>query len=362
MFNDYVSLLKLEELFKKVYNYEFTNYDELLKQDFISFEGNGVTSKFWFAFQGEEYLFKEMDEAGVLGELLSFKLTKIMNIPCADYRACTINGSLGVITKKVYRKDETLVLGAQIIQEYLNKMFPGKNIFDLLQDKSFREQYSIPDNILDIAPKIRLKYLFNDFNNLEQLWRISYNYFDKNTSNIHMLMNYLIETFLFDIFTIQRDRHIENWGIIKNANNLYRVSPLYDNAMGFGLTHDTTRRINKVLNNRHLIGEDNEYEFREIFYSKSALLGCLEDDNKHQRNNIEMLKRFLEISDSCYVDMFYYFKEELSKVDILKLVQEIEEENGLIFSARLKEYISFVYYKNLEYIDEMLLNNGFRRV
>ena len=39
---------------------------------------------------------------------------------------------------------------------------------------------------------------------------------------------------LFDIFTLQGDRHPNNWGLIKKGDT-YRASPLFDNSTSFGL-------------------------------------------------------------------------------------------------------------------------------
>ena len=88
---DAEGLIILEDFFKDKFNYNYRTYEDLLKQDFIRFESNGATAKFWIKYEGEEYLYKEDDLNHVLGELLGQKIAEALGIPCAQYRACTFS-------------------------------------------------------------------------------------------------------------------------------------------------------------------------------------------------------------------------------------------------------------------------------
>ena len=51
---DAEGLIILEDFFKDKFNYNYRTYEDLLKQDFIRFESNGATAKFWIKYEGEE--------------------------------------------------------------------------------------------------------------------------------------------------------------------------------------------------------------------------------------------------------------------------------------------------------------------
>jgi len=368
MFQECSGLIVLEDFFWDKFHYRFTTYEDLLKQDFVSFEGNGYSAKFWVKYKGEEFLFKETDEFSIFGELFSFKVAKLFGIPCAEYRACRLGNATGVLSKKVYGKNETLILGAQIIQEFFTHYSEDQSILELLQDENFRRLYGIPDNLMSLKEDVRLKYVYNNLNNLEQLWRISEGYFGNDSCSSFMLMSYLIETFLFDVFLMQEDRHIENWGIIKRfPSGMYSPCPLYDNAGILGINPDPYKHINKVQNSMNLLENPKiSYQFQNIFYEGKMLLTCSEDDiinakARKRKNNMEVLCNFLKVSDQSYLDIFYYLKGIAEAIDARELIAMIELENGITFSSSLKDFMVFAYYKNLEYINEMLNTKGFRR-
>ena len=309
---DAEGLIILEDFFKDKFNYNYRTYEDLLKQDFIRFESNGATAKFWIKYEGEEYLYKEDDLNHVLGELLGQKIAEALGIPCAQYRACTFSkdkaqNSLGggVLTKKVYYGNETLVLGAQIIQEAFNNYYNGKKIKELLQDPDFRLLYSIPDNLLKLREDILLKNVYNYFNNLEQLWGFFEMHFEDSQTS-YLMINYLIEVFLYDIFTMSADRHLENWGAIKSyPSGLYRPCPLFDNSDIFGIYDDTSDRIARVNRNMPLLNNANSIsQFNNLFYERKMLLCSTESDvtnvkAKKRKTSIEMLYNFLKVVSLC---------------------------------------------------------------
>lgn len=45
---------------------------------------------------------------------------------------------------------------------------------------------------------------------------------------------------MFDTLIGNQDRHCDNWGVIRNTNDSYRLAPLYDNGCALGhLIHET---------------------------------------------------------------------------------------------------------------------------
>lgn len=368
MFKSFGETIILKDVFREKFNYKYSTYEDLLKQNFISFEGNGYSAKFWIRdFNGDEFLYKETDECHVLGELLTFKIANMLGVPCAECKACYFEDrtGLGILSKKVYEEGETLVLGAQIIQEFLNN-YPRNNgnVLELLRNPEFRELYGIPDKLMTLDSKNLFRYVINNLNNLEELWAIFENYFD-NSKDVYLMINSLIEIFFLDVFLMQDDRHIENWGLIKSyPSGLYRPAPLLDNAAVFGIDRNGFERVQKIEQNKHLLDKENTHkEFKKIFYSEKLLLTSSDDDiinarARKRKGNIEILRNFLKISDSRYTEIFLFFKEMLEQCDIRTLIIEIEQENGIVFSETLKEFIIFSFNQNLYYINEMLKEIG----
>lgn len=119
--NNTNQMLDLEIYLKTQYNYQFVDMEDLLKQPFIEYEGIGANSLLWIKINGEKYLFKEFAGYEWLGEIISEKIANHLGIPCAEYTICKLKNKYGILSKKFTKKNETIILGAQIIQEVLDK-------------------------------------------------------------------------------------------------------------------------------------------------------------------------------------------------------------------------------------------------
>ena len=116
-------IIDIKQVIKDEYNYTFTNLEDLYNEDFIELEGNGVDALLWIKYKGEKYLFKPIKqfEYNVWGEILSEEFSKDMNLECAEYRIATLDNMSGVLTKSFIKEDETLLLGSELIQDYIRK-------------------------------------------------------------------------------------------------------------------------------------------------------------------------------------------------------------------------------------------------
>lgn len=173
------NVFNLTDYFKEEYGYTFTTISDLLTAPFIEYEGTGAFALFWVTMQNEKYLFKEVNKSTYtwLGELLSEEYAKILDIPCAEYKICKLGDKYGILSKKFTKSNESVILGAEIIQNVLDK-YPYLLREHLLEDEYFLDLYNIPESIVQMKREHRLKYLYNNLNNIEELWSIISIYLD----------------------------------------------------------------------------------------------------------------------------------------------------------------------------------------
>lgn len=361
------NVFNLEEYFLNEYQYKFENFENLLSQPFIEYESAGANALFWIQMDNQKYLFKEIktDEYTWLGELLSKEIADILGIPCAEYKVCKLKDKFGILSKKFTKKNETIILGAQILQEALDK-YPYIKNESLLNDEEFLTLYNIPDSILKMERKFRVRYLYNNLNNLEQLWALSDIYLELNHSDkkyTETIMNYLVNTFLFDLITMQADRHIENWGIVKNQEtNEIEAAHLFDNSACFGLWDPKLdqRMYNfyYTLNSYQMLNtEKTKKQFINTFYKDRMLLTASEDAIKNARarkreNNLEVLDYFLKASNEDYINLFEDYITKIKTISISSLLTKIEEEQKITISDNIKQYLIDAMNWNLYFLEE----------
>lgn len=381
MFEKYSGLISLEDYLKNEYGcYDF-NIKNLMTNDFISYEGNGNTAKFWIKDKNNEsYLFKASDDftpATVYGELISKKICEVLGIPSAEVRACTFKGKLGILSKKVNREDQTIINGGELIQFCLNNYGrinennPYKEKESFLTDEAFKELYQIPSNILRIKKeRDQIKYVYNNLNNLEQLWSLISLYVDEHGYDKLQrieIVDYLVKVFLFDLIMMQADRHIENWGVIYENQGIHPC-PLYDNASVLGLSYkDLDVRIDKFNDHYKHYKTTHDKKSAELFsnflYKDRLLLTVSETDitnakQRKRKNNINVLDGFLKITDKTYIDLFEEYIHKVKSIDFESLIEEIEKGCGITIPHNIKLYIIDNWYCNLEFITAKMKEFG----
>lgn len=241
MFSEYQGFLNLDQILKDEYDYEFDgDLSKLYEQDFIEVEGNGVGALCWISYKGDKYLFKQVPsfEYNVWGELISEEFAKRLGVECASYRACSLGEQKGVITKSFLKDRETLILGSEIFQRFLNRHAETEeNLFHEIM----KNCYEVPEDYFKLDAYNQKKYLFHYLNNLEHIWYILNGDVDISKEEIKKSLQFLETELVFDIITMQLDRHPNNWGLkrmddSKKENKCsYEPSCLYDNASSFGV-------------------------------------------------------------------------------------------------------------------------------
>lgn len=357
MFKKYPGVIDITEVLMNEHNYLFDgNLEKFYKQPFIELEGNGVTAMCWIKVKDDSYLFKPINEPlyNVWGELLSEEFAKKLDISCAEYRLAQFDGKLGVITKQILKEDERLILGCEVFQEFLNEYFSPKN------DKKSTEMYQISDEILEYDAYHQKRYLFNHFNNIEQIWAI----LDKNkkisSEDKTKIIQDMIKLLLFDIITIQGDRHPNNWAL-KTDGKTYQLSPIFDNATSFGLCFPNMQnRINNFRNDymHHRYFNDIEKINKTIYQSRPNL--TLSEDNiievttRKKDSPIKVLDDLLKKSDENWQNKIIELSKKIN-IDLLdEIIEKVESKNGLTMDGEIYSYIRSVFEIHLENINTIL--------
>lgn len=365
------NIFNLNNYFFEKYGYKLESIEDLLTQKFIEYENTGANALFWVYIEEDKYLFKELPKDGEylwLGELLSKEIADILNMPCAEYKLCKLGNKFGILSKKFTKKNETIILGAQIIQEVLDK-YPWLKKDSLLEDNDFIELYNIPAAIINMNNESQqTKYLYNNLNNLEQLWSILDIYLmlhQQDNKSLNLIMNYLFQTYIFDLITLQGDRHMGNWGIIENqSSKVISIPCLFDNGTSFNLWKLKSKE--KIFYNALKVYKENpnrekiKNQFISTLYKDKMLLTCSEDaitnaKAKKREHNLKVFEYFLKTSDQIYINIARTYIEKIKNVPIGRLLTKIEKEQHIEIPENIKSYVTDVMKWNLYFLEEKIL-------
>jgi len=266
-------------------------YKELGNTKGLIYGTEDSLSQYWLTIEGEKYYFKESDHP--INEVICYELAKIMNIPSVPYDLAIFKDNYGVISKS-YRKENCQYIPGY---EILKKFFKDK--FDILLEMGFDEE-GAKRNKFGGA-----KYPYDvQMNNLETIWEsLSYYFPGKDISKC---MNKLVEQFIFSILTCQTDMAAHNWEIEISENGINAVDN-YDNEESF---------------NRFAT-------YSEIDVSM----------HKGKSNFKDVLKKFLRISSSEYIDLFLEKYSLLTEENLLKVFEIIEMDYNIEISNSKKQRI-----------------------
>ena len=368
------------------------------------YEPTGARKKFWL--NNFSYMYKEIFQNSYedYAELIAEEIAKVFGIEMANYDLASHEGKNGVITKNfVDDEKEEFITGTSIIQhvyhsyilpikdacEKYNELMEGINVKNLLlEDKKnilkeiskifnkcninqeyYRkitdidsyENFSDKDanNLLElyenIFSELNIMYDFefekgqNDelkVNNLFDLWSIIENYLKlegydhKKSSN---LIKGLATIFMYDILTLQGDRHSENWGIIINhETGEVRLAPIFDNSNIFNLNR--IKALKSILQNIDAFNEINNKNPNKTqrtydrltnqIYHPSILLKVMDGSNKA----LCQLEKFIEVSDEEFIQSFIN-KLELLENEIYDIFKRVEEKTKTEMPEEIKKVV-----------------------
>lgn len=353
MFEDYPGSICLDEVIREKYHYDVTNLMNLANQDFIELEGNGKDALCWIIYDNEKYLFKPLEEAdyNVWGELLSEEIAKILDIPCAEYRVATLNDQKGILSKSFLKKNNTLLIGSEIYQDFFYKMHYEKNnyshILDILKDDASKK-----------------KYIFRYLNNIHLTSEILKNNDKINEKDTIEIINSLTKMLFFDLITLQYDRHPNNWGIIQSNTN-YFLSPLYDNSVSFGLGYpfieQRIKNFRSELMNAKLLKDKKRID--TFIYEISPNFTLLEENLSNIKGKKKTIPYvfldFLNQSDILTQNWIISVLSRFNENTIETIIKEIENKLNMKMKEDLYYYIVEIFNINLQNLKDIV--NEYRK-
>ena len=349
MLEEYKGFLSLDELLEKEYHYTYDekNRSDFLSKPFVHLEVNGRTALCWITYKGEEYLFKPLEEFrfNVWGELLSCAYAKMLEIPCANYRACRLGNEWGVLTQKIQKESENLVLGCEIIQRFFNEYpYKKEEFLSIFANPVFLSSYEIPESFL--KEKEKQKILLSYLNNLDHIWSI---FSVLKSDNEKSLIIFFTKMLLFEILTLQADCNVNNWGVIEKDGKFFPAK-LFDQMTSFGLGYyDMEKRANNFrneqMNARFL---RNEEPLKAYVYQGYPLFTLTNQNVQNfitgkKDSHLKVLADFLEMSSEEYQELFFQYFEKINEISFSDVVAQVEKENGLTMDDDVYAYISSVF-------------------
>ena len=339
MYRKYSGLIDVNKVFFDKYQYEFDgNMVALSQQDFVEMEHIDKDSLCWIKYDNDRYLFKKMEDFSYQcwGELLSERIAFLLGIPCVEYRAVTLGENKGLLAKSFVNDGDTLILGEELFKSYYDKIkFPGIHSSNDKKTSIFHfwNQLDCVSSILDNSESV-----FGDVS-------------DK--INVRLL-----QMLLFDLITLQENRHPDNWGIIKSLHGI-DICPLFNNGSSFCLGNFDTdyqvKHFNSNLIHANLVNDSSMlysyiYQTRPAFsYSAMNILDVNDRINDIIPNVFQSI--LADWDNAFLVDDFF---NKVKSIDLEKEIRDLEDKNGIKMHQSLLFYILNVFYGNISYLDEIL--------
>lgn len=209
--------------------------EDLYENGLIEFVNEGINDKFWILSKEGEFLalFKsQLDFSQPYAELMAEEICKILEIRTAHYDLATFNGEKGVISYNIFEDTYSYDSGFDMISTFYEDR--------LLNHEDKSKLYGIDDD------RDSIEEVLTRLNNLDGVWAIleeEYKGYPNKQRIISTIVAQLVNVLLFDILTINVDRHCDNWGIV----NEKRLAPIFDNERCLGLYKKRKDLQDKVL-------------------------------------------------------------------------------------------------------------------
>lgn len=362
MFSDYKGIINLDEVLLKKYNFNYNgDISTLSTLSFIELEGDGKDALCWIVYNNERYLFKPLNDAdyNMWGELVATEIANKLDIPCAEYRIATLGNLKGNLSKSFLLEDDILIIGSEIYQDFFNQIHYDKKKKIINKGQDIIKNYEIPTYLLDMDKTKFRKYTFYYLNNLEQTWSILENGQLINNNDIKDIITSLVKMLIFDLITLQCDRHPNNWGIIKSKDK-YSLSPLYDNGTSLGLGYPfIENRINNFkaeLMNAKMLKDDRRIQ--SIIY-QTGLNFTLSEDNivslKNKKKDIApiVLNDLLRKSDNNTRKLIISTLDKITPNFMDDVLDKVIKEAGINMNDNLYYYITKVFEINIKILKDI---------
>jgi len=221
---------------------------------------------FSFIYNNKIYFYKTIDRVeNIYNELIASELAKDYKINSLDYDIATYNEHIGVISEN----------------------FITNNIKYIPMEHILISVYG--DEFIDSK------------NNLEDIW-VALDVYYKNSNITKILMDKIINIFIFDILIGNIDRHSLNYGII-TKDEFIDIAPVFDNE--------------KMLDESSIYYGDYSLGVDKNDYS--VYTRQLSDDNNY-------IYKFINISDDIYYELLKEKLEIINSENINKVLSVVERK------------------------------------
>ena len=368
------------EAFGEILGYEFANLIKLdcAKYDFATLDGvDGVIS----------YNISSTTEELISGKDILTTVEQFYIKPMLDLisRYQSIIGDFNLETAKL--KDKKAVI-SELISLY-NSTFARSEGFtkfvesikvEKVTSKNFEKIFNKFKEYYDTLSET-YEYSFSDWNNkkkvvksnnLYDVWTLLDKYCDLHGYTVadgHNIMRDLVKMTVYDLILYQGDRHISNWSIIRDKQtNVIRFAPIYDNSNICNLNEGRDKIAQKASsilafekNKDRLTGAklDRTIEnlIRQVTGNDSKMM-VEYADNEVKGNNIEMLRKLIEISDQDTVDMIREVCSQFSPENVNVVFERIEAEYKVQIPNDVKVLVAKTIEVNMEKINELFDDHG----
>lgn len=236
---------------------------------------------FLFKYKDKNYYVKNRENPLCYNELIAEELAKDYGIKCVHYDIAIYNNKTTVISE------------------------------DFVKDNKYIPMYSLIDS--------------NFKNNtLEKIWNtletMKFNKRHLTKNEVELLMNKIVDIFIFDILIANVDRNPYNYGLLVNGNTI-DVAPIFDNE---ALLHDDALKDSNFLMN-----VDNEISGNVIEY-------------------------FLNISYSEYFEKFKRKLNIISNENLLSVFNRVEQRTKSKINKGYKQILLEKFEMNKNKLEEII--------
>lgn len=249
----------------------------------------GHSSITCFHIDGEDWYFKEAEEANLYKELFCSFICSSLDIVCVEYHLAKYKDRIGHLShdyKKTHEKEVTLydvladyyVSYAVLLEEY--------------QDlKCFDDLYNFKDVLK------AFEYRYRNYENKEAI--------------LQRLEKELLDAFLLQIFLGNSDMHYKNLGVLESKESV-RLTPNYDFGRAFYVSVDSNlfpyalkwqRSEEKQIPRETILEFMKDAKYQEYFFYKISLLPRTED---------------IPLDQACEGQYQFFLKQYQSYLDMLK--------------------------------------------
>jgi len=228
----------------------------------------------------------------------------------ASSKICLLGGQIRFLSRYFIEKEtDELHHGADLYAGYLN----DKNFVDEIEIKRMTQSFFTIKFTKEV-----IKHFFKDSH--KEIF----------TSFMHMLF--------FDALVGNNDRHMYNWGVIRDiyGNNIAKYSPIYDSARGL-LWNEKESKINEFCNDENRLNI-----FVKKYCNKSKPKIGIE--NKKNVNHFDLIESY---KDFYSADEFIKNLFQNNKIEIV--IKKINDEYKTLYSEErryvISEILKFRYSK-----------------